>query len=242
MTAQGAGLLDIGASAAAEFGVDTPSLAFGAADRKNWSSEQKVVVTNLTSRWLRLSVDATQGGGAGLSISATPSRLKLRTGRSAAITLRASIRGNPVSAPPAEGTVSIASAAGTQPLRIPWTIPFSQPQAPLVTGLSLSMKAFAPSDTTPSVLSFQAGQVLTSGPAQIRPLARLDLELVTAAGTSLGLLVRMRDVLPGRYTLGLTGRDPQGNVLPKGDYRLLLRAVSPDGSRLTRRTVAFTIR
>ena len=42
--------------------------------------------------------------------------------------------------------------------------------------------------------------------------------LTSSFGTHLGLLVRMRDLLPGSYAFGLTGRDLNGNVLPAGDY------------------------
>jgi hypothetical protein len=66
--------------------------------------------------------------------------------------------------------------------------------------------------------------------------------LTSAYGTTLGLLVRMRDLLPGRYAFGLTGRDPNGNLLPAGSYRLSLTAIPPDGSRRTRRTVSFRIK
>jgi hypothetical protein len=52
----------------------------------------------------------------------------------------------------------------------------------------------------------------------------------------------MRDLLPGRYAFGLTGRDPQGNKLPPGDYTLTLRAIPPDGSRATLRVLKFTIK
>jgi hypothetical protein len=52
----------------------------------------------------------------------------------------------------------------------------------------------------------------------------------------------MRDLLPGRYAFGLTGRDPNGNVLPAGDYTLTLAAYPPDGGRPTVRKVGFTIK
>ena len=49
-------------------------------------------------------------------------------------------------------------------------------------------------------------------------LQLLDVDLWRADGTRIGLLVRLRDVLPGRYTFGLTGRDPSGKPLPPGKY------------------------
>jgi hypothetical protein len=63
----------------------------------------------------------------------------------------------------------------------------------------------------------------------IEPVGVLELELWTASGRNLGLLARLRDVLPGRYAFGLTGRDPHGKRLPAGDYVLRLRAHPVDG-------------
>jgi hypothetical protein len=61
------------------------------------------------------------------------------------------------------------------------------------------------------------------------------------SGDDLGLLARLRDLLPGRYAFGLTGRGPGGNVLPKGVYTLRLVAVPTDDSKATRRSVTFRI-
>ena len=66
--------------------------------------------------------------------------------------------------------------------------------------------------------------------------------LTSASDRDLGLLVRMRDLLPGSYAFGLTGRDPNGNTLPSGDYNLTLIAFPPDHSRPTFRKVTFTIK
>ena len=75
------------------------------------------------------------------------------------------------------------------------------------------------------MLAFRAGRVLRfkSG-AAIQPVLRLDLELRDAAGKSLGLLARLRDLLPGRYAFGVTGRNSHGGVLKPGRYRLRLSA------------------
>jgi hypothetical protein len=241
VTAQGSGLLDVGAAAAGEFGADPTTLAFGRAGRPNWRSEQTVVLTSFSTRPLHLFVRPVQGGGAGLSIVPRPSRLWLMPGRSATIRLTARIRGSPGNPSPAEGTIAIAEPAAA-PLRIPWTITFGRPPVPLLNAVRLSEARFTPSDTAPAVLSFVAGD-LVAGPEaqQVEPLARLDVGLTTAAGTSLGLLARLRDLLPGHYTIGLTGRDPDGNTLPPGDYELQLTAVPPDNGRPTRRTIGFTI-
>jgi hypothetical protein len=76
----------------------------------------------------------------------------------------------------------------------------------------------------------------------VLPVARLDVELRASNGRMLGLLARLRDVLPGRYAFGLTGRDPFGNPLLPGSYSLRLVAVPTAAGPPTHRTVRFSIR
>ena len=74
------------------------------------------------------------------------------------------------------------------------------------------------------------------------PLSRLDLEPWRPDGGRVGLLARLRDVLPGRYSFGVTGRDPEGAVLSPGEYQLRLVAFATDAGPPTTRTVGFTIK
>jgi hypothetical protein len=107
----------------------------------------------------------------------------------------------------------------------------------------LSTHAVAPSDAAPALLSFIAGSVRRSGDEpEVLPLSRLDLELWSTRGGRIGLLARLRDVLPGRYSFGVTGRDPTGAVLPSGDYQLRLVAFGTDAGPPTTRTIGFTIK
>jgi hypothetical protein len=241
VTSQGTGLVDVGAAAAAELATDPTALAFGPAARTNWSSTQKLTVRSLSTRRLRLRVAVPQTGGAGLALTASPERFDLPPGGRATIRIKASFSGTPATSPPAEGTIEILSRS-TLPIRVPWVIPFGRDQAPLLSSVRLAKASFKPSDTQPVVLSFRAGGLTTGeGGTQIHPVGRLDMVLTNADGTHLGLLVRMRDLLPGSYAFGLTGRDPNGNTLPAGDYTLTLTAIPPDGSKATRRQVTFTI-
>jgi Subtilase family/Peptidase inhibitor I9 len=242
VTAQGTGLVDVGASAAAEVVTDPTSLAFGPAARPNWSSVQEVKVRSISNRRLYLRVALPQTGGAGLALSATPAIFRLAPGGEVTIRVKASFAGTPTPGPPAAGTMEISSRA-TLPVRVPWTIPFGRSDAPLLSELQISQKTFKPSDTSPAVLSFRAGDLSSAdGLSQVQPVGRLDMELTNSEGRHLGLLVRMRDLLPGSYAFGLTGRDPNGNKLPTGDYALTLGAFPPDGSRPTFRQVTFTIK
>jgi hypothetical protein len=54
--------------------------------------------------------------------------------------------------------------------------------------------------------------------------------------------VRLRDVLPGRYTFGLTGRDAAGEPLPPGKYVVKIVGYPVEGRPLVRRRLPFTLR
>jgi minor extracellular serine protease Vpr len=242
VTAEGTGLVDVGAAAAAEVGTEPTSLAFGPVERKNWRSVQKLTVRNLSTRQLRLRVTLPQTGGAGLALTASPDRFRLRPGGRITIRIRAVFPGTPGTSPPAEGTIEIGSRS-TLAVRVPWVIPFGRHSGPLFSDARLSQRRFKASDTTPAVLSFRAGSLSSGdGATEIQPVGRLDMVLTSSSGISLGLLVRMRDLLPGSYAFGLTGRDPNGNRLPAGNYTLTLTAVAPDRSRSTTRRLSFTIK
>src|SRR5207248_7522857 len=112
-----------------------------------------------------------------------------------------------------------------------------------LSSVRLSERSFGPSDIRPALLSFVAGAVPTSkAGANVEPVAAVDLELWSPTGGRIGLLARMRDVLPGRYSYGVTGRDPTGELLPPGDYLLKLTAHLPGVTTPTVRTVPFRIK
>src|SRR5439155_24295744 len=128
-------------------------------------------------------------------------------------------------------------------IRIPWVITFGPAPSAALNAVHLSSHSFKPSDTKPALLSFVAGAVPRSDAGQdVRALQLVDLEVWSPTGGRIGLLARMRDVLPGPYSYGLTGRDPTGAILPAGDYSLKLIAYPTDSSRSTVRTVAFVIK
>ena len=151
-------------------------------------------------------------------------------------------RSRPVGAAPADGAV-VARVEGGAEIRVPWAIAFGPAPAGLIRSARLSARTFAASDTTPALLSLDVGRVLdVSGRPAIVPLRRLDVELWRAGGTEVGLLARMRDVLPGRYTLGLTGRGPGGRRLPPGRYVVRVVAYPVDSGSASSRKLGFTLR
>ena len=130
--------------------------------------------------------------------------------------------------------------------RLPWAVSFAPVKAgSLVGDIRLSNDSFAPSPAAPTVVAFRAGAVSQGAEGQtIEPVRLLEGELWTAAGKRLGTLFRLRDLLPGRYAFGLTGRGPFGNTLRPGDYELRLTAEPVEGAEGTppsSANVTFTI-
>jgi hypothetical protein len=113
----------------------------------------------------------------------------------------------------------------------------------LLGSLVLSRRAFKPSETRPAVVIVTAGRVLRSGAWNtVLPVLRLDVELWTGNGKRLALLTRLRDLLPGRYAIGLTGRGTNGKVLKPGAYSLRVFAWPTSGGPPSTRSIDFRIR
>jgi hypothetical protein len=115
-------------------------------------------------------------------------------------------------------------------------------ERPVLGRVALSQERFEPDDRSPAVLTLVAGRV--DGPVerpQILPLAWLDVELYRGE-RRVGRLVRLRDLLPGRYALGVTGRGPNGGRLPAGRYVLRVAGAPVGGGRPTVANVPFTLR
>ena len=75
------------------------------------------------------------------------------------------------------------------------------------------------------------------------PVLRLDVELWTEQGKRLGLLARLRDLLPGRYAFGLTGRGHRRNrARQPARYRLRVFAWPTGGGTPSVRSIRFRIR
>jgi minor extracellular serine protease Vpr len=239
VTAQGAGLVDLGAATAGEISVDPVTLAFGRAQGDGWHSTQDVVVHNASTR--RLLVRVRLAGSGGLVITPKPRWVRLKPGGHATVTLRARLNGAPPPEGSAEGSVLFV-ARGAGPLKVPWAITYGLPPQSLISSVALSADSFKPSDTTPAVLSLQAGLV-REGPvgAEVHPVSKLDIEL-RRGNHRIGLLARLRDLLPGRVAIGLTGRGPGGNVLQPGRYQVRLLAFPTSDGPPTSRTIAFRIK
>ena len=198
ITTQGAGMLDVGAAAAGELAAEPISLALGRADDVAWQTATHVRIRNVSTRRVRvaLGIDTVSEGAANVSFSLKPDRFVLRSGRTRRIQVQALVTEEP-----------------------------RGPTTNVLGAVQLSSRSFKPSDSQPALLTLRAGKVVrTAAGDEIRPVKRLDVELVRANGERLGFLARLRNLIPGHVTIGITGRDPEGELLKKGGYRLRLTA------------------
>ena len=90
------------------------------------------------------------------------------------------------------------------------------------------------------MLTLVAGRIDgTDDKPQLQPLDTLELDLIRE-GRLIGRLARLRDLLPGRYAFGITGRGPRGGRLPLGDYVLRVTGSPTGGGEPTVRELADT--
>src|SRR5579884_2289524 len=219
----GDGVLRAGASAVGEVVASPISLGFGIWQGKRWHATRMITLRNVSTRRLALSVSAVATSNSeALRWRIVPARVVLAPGRARRVRVT-------VTAPAARparlvtGTIDVG-APGTETLRIPWALLFHATDANLIGSASISDASFPPSDTSPAILTVQAGALVRSGGLQIEPVRRLDILLYNAAGKFLGVMARLRDLLPGSYSFGITGRGPTSARLAPGRYELRLAA------------------
>jgi subtilisin family serine protease len=234
------GLVNPEGASAEELVADPPTVTLGALLARRKQTTGELTLRNVSRRPLRVRLS---GGpsSAGVTVETSRSRVVLRPGKSATIGVAVRAQTRP-SAPTALAGTIVATAGRGVRLRIPWTAAVPVTNRPVVSGVRLSQERFVPNDRSPTVLTLVAGRV--DGPPerpQILPLARLDIELLRGK-RPVGRLVRLRDLLPGRYAIGVTGRGPQGARLRTGSYVLRITGSPVGGGRATVLNVPFVLR
>jgi Subtilase family len=242
-TEAGAGTFRLGASAVGEVAAQPTTLGFGIWGGPKWHGTRTLVVRNVSSRRLQLSVSVISNvNPEALGFTVIPDRLVLGIGDAARVKVRI-VAPSPPGATTVTGVIRIA-AAGSETLRVPWALGFQKPPTNLIAHASLNPRSFKQSDTRPAVLTVQAGNVVRQGDAlEVQPVSRLDVLLYTAGGRFIGLLTRLRDVLPGSYSFGITGRGPTSAPLQPGAYELRLAAwpTLPQDAAPSRAIVRFRV-
>ena len=244
VTTEGAGYVSLGAAAAAELATEPTTLALGNARDARWTRERTLVVRNVSTRKVRggIRIQRDAEGAASVRFAASPARFELEAGQSLEVKLTVRVASEPQGRAPAAGSLRIAVDGGNA-VRVPWVVTFGSTANTLLGPLHLSQHEFTPSDAAPALLTFQAGRILgTGGRAQVQPIASLELRLLRPNGTDLGSLVRLRDLLPGRYAFGLTGRTPAGNVLGRGNFIVRVIATPSLPGPASRKQVVFRIK
>jgi hypothetical protein len=236
---QGAvGVLDLQSAVQQELSVDPPVVAFGPLEGDSPSVDRTIHVRNLSTRPLAVLMDG-KSEGEGVVVSQDTGTLRLEPGATGEILLHADV--SPV---PAEGRSTggeFLVRFDRRAARLVWTFATPTGNVDLLSNVSLRTTGERVSDATPAVVSFVAGAIAGGDEPEVRPVNELDIEL-WRGGDRLGVLSRRRELLPGRYAFGLTGRDPEGERLPNGSYRVRLVAKPDDGTRQQVETVDYVVR
>lgn len=235
LAAQGSGLVDLQDALGAQTVAEPATLSL-----VNDAATLRLVNLGASPVQLELGSGSSQNGGYA-DVQFTPATVRLAPGQTRRV--RVHIAATPSAhAPVAQGIVVATPVGGGAALQIPWAVRFPGRHVSLLGRVRLSRHAFSASDVAPAVLSVDAGRLFgPSAKPDVRALARLDVELFRGK-RKLGVLARLRDVLPGRYTFGLTGRGPDGRVLARGHYAVEVVAVPVDGGNATTRKLPFDLR
>lgn len=236
-TASGAGLVDLRAAVQQEVFAEPSLLSFGSVGTAG--AERVLRVTNVSTRRLTVSVGSTAIAPKGVEITVDPQRIRVRPGGSAEVVVRADTA--ELSPEAGAATGELVLRAGDSPdVHVPWAVAAPAP-VDLVSRIAIVMTGRHVSDTTPAALSFVAGSVTATPEPQVRAVDLIEVEL-WRGGERLGLLARRRELLPGRYTFGLTGRGQTGGRLARGTYTIRVLAFPGDGTRRQVDAITYRVR
>ena len=242
--ASGAGLIDLRAAVQQEVASDPAVLSFGTVESRSefdlFGIERTLRISNVSTRRLTVSIESAALAPKGVEITVDPQQLRLRAGRSAEVVVRADTRELSEQAGVATGEL-VLRVADSQEVHVPWAVGVPDREADLLSQVSLLATGGRVSDATPAVLGLVAGAVTATPDPQVRAVDVLEVQL-WRAGELLGMLARRRELLPGRYTFGLTGRGPDGERLAAGSYVVRVVARPGDGTRRQVESVTYVVR
>jgi minor extracellular serine protease Vpr len=237
--ASGAGLVDLRAAAQLEVVADPAVVSFGTVTRSSSGIERIVQVRNISTRRLVVSIGNASLAPKGVEITLEPERVRLRPGGRAEVVVRADTFNLSDEAGIATGEL-VLRAAGAPEVRVPWAVAVPAP-VDLVSRVTLVPTGERVSDATPAVLALVAGAVTPIPHPQVRAVELLEVQLWRGQRL-LGVLARRRELLPGRYSFGLTGRSASGERLRRGSYSVRVVAWPGDGTRRQSETVEYRVR
>jgi minor extracellular serine protease Vpr len=238
-TASGAGQVDLQTAVQLELHAEPAAISFGVPTRAG-ELEQTLLVTNVSTRRLAVSIGRAALAPRGVELTVDPRRLTVRPGATAAVRVRADT--SDLSDQPGIATGQLVlRVAGSPEANVPWVVVVPEPRVDLVSEVDLRTTSGRVSDATPAVLSLVAGAVTSAADPQLRLLEELEVQL-WRGDELLGVLARRREILPGRYAFGLTGRRADGARLRRGQYVVRVVARPGDGTSRQVERVAYRVR
>jgi subtilisin family serine protease len=238
-SALGAGMLDLQGAVQQEIVAEPAVVSFGSAPKGTRAVERAIRLHNLSPREVTVTIEPS-AAQAGVEVAPVTERLRLEPNGSGEVVLRAEVR-ELADAPGAAVGALILTVDGSPAVRLPWALASPPPDVDLISQVSLRPTGERISDTTPAVVSFVAGAVADGADPQVRPVDVLLVQLWRGRKL-LGALSARRELLPGRYTFGLTGRGPRGEPLRRGAYVVRLVARPQDGTRRQVESVDYVVR
>ena len=234
----GVASLAVDAAVQQEVAAEPATVTFGTIARGGATISRPLTIADVSARTVRVTLDPRPADG--VAVTVRRKRLTLRTGTSRTVVLHADTSNL---APGARAVVGILRlhVTDSRTVRVPWTLAVPSSHVRLLSHVSLKTTGGRVSDATPAVLSMVVGAVAPGPEPQIRPVDLLQVELVRR-GKLLGVLATSRELLPGRYSFGLTGRGPSGGRLRRGDYTIRVVAHPGDGTRRQTATVDYKLR
>jgi minor extracellular serine protease Vpr len=231
------GRVDLQAAVQQEVVVEPAVISFGPVVKGSVALEQTVRVRNLTTR--RVFIPFESSSDEGVEVGSVSRALRLRPGATGEVVLRAEVGTLPEAARVATGEL-VLHVAGSTNVRLPWAIAFPTARVDLLSQVSIDTTGERVSDATPAVVSFVVGAIESEKDLQVRPVDVLEIQLWRGS-TFLGILSKRRELLPGRYAFGLTGRGPRGEPLSRGRYVVQLVARPDDGTRRQVESVEYVV-
>lgn len=234
----GVASLALDAAVQQEVAAEPATISFGTIARAGSTIARPLTIANVSARTVRVTLDPKTVDG--VAVAARRKRLTLRAGTSRTVVLHADTSNLVTQTRAVVGVVRL-HVADSRTVRVPWTLAVPSSHVRLLSHVRLRTTGGRVSDATPAVLSMVAGAVIPGSEPQIRPIDLLQVELVRG-GKLLGVLATSRELLPGRYSFGLTGRGPNGGRLRRGDYTIRIVAHPGDGTRRQVATVDYRLR
>jgi hypothetical protein len=241
LTSQGTGALDLPAAWQVPVAVGPQALTFPLLRGAHKQATLEFKLRNLGAVRLSAALSVGLEGGADwVGVRVSPSRLLIRGRHSRKLKLRVDLVGVKRGTS-AQGTVTVLLSGG-QVLHVPWSVRYAAGRSDLISSASLSHRSVSVSDSASEVLTLGLGRVSGTTERRIEPATKVEVTLWNGDGRYLGVLARMRDVLPGHYVFGLTGRSPAGAALAPGGYRLRIMAFPSGGGKASVRTLRLTLK